>query len=416
MYIHALDGSWFSHPFWRSRFLLSSPDDLTTLLDSDVVTLVIDESRGAPLMVPAPARPSATTSTRPAEPRVEPASQPVAIAVRRSIDRPCSVAEERARATQVVNRSKRVIKALFAEARLGKAIRSEAIVPVVEEVSASVSRNAQALIGLTRLKTKDEYTYLHSVAVCALMVNLAKHLDLDHGQVHALGVAGLLHDVGKMAVPDLVLNKPSSLTDEEFAIVRTHPQQGHQLLLKAEDIPEAALDVCLHHHERVDGTGYPFKLKGDEISLAARMGAICDVYDALTSNRSYKSAWAPDEAVVKMRGWQGHFDPELLFKFMQSIGVFAPGMLVRLRSNRLGIVLENGQRASRPRVLAFFSTRDRTMLPGTEVVIDDSLANDQILSEEDPEAWGFADWTMMAEKILAQAAAPQRRRIGDRAA
>ena len=420
MYIHAFDGSWFSHPFWRGRFLLSSADDLTTLLDSDVVTLVIDESRGVALTVPQPA---ATIAARPVKLALAPARQAPqasAILIKRSNDRPCSAAEERSRAVQVINRSKRVIKTLFAEARLGKAIRSEVVVPVVEEVCASVGRNSHALIGLTRLKSKDEYTYLHSVAVCALMVNFAKQLDLNPAEVHDLGVAGLLHDVGKMGVPDRVLNKPSGLTDEEFALVRTHPQLGHDLLQNAVDIPATALDVCLHHHERVDGTGYPFKLQVSEISLAARMGAICDVYDALTSNRSYKNAWAPDEAIIKMRGWQGHFDPELLFKFMQSIGVFPPGMLVRLRSNRLGIILENGQRASRTRVLAFFSTRDHTHLQPEEVVIDDSLANDQILSEEDPEAWAFTDWLMMSEKILASAnaaaAAVARRRYAPQAA
>jgi putative nucleotidyltransferase with HDIG domain len=402
MYIHAFDGPWLRHPFWRSRFLLSSADDLTTLLESDVVTLVIDESRGVRLGIPEPAPSPARPRVTATPPREEPAAaRPALITIKRPLDRPCSVAEERDRATRVMTRSKRVIKGVFDDARLGKAIRSEDVAPLVEDISASVTRNAHALIGLTRLKSKDEYTYLHSVAVCALMVNLAKHLDLNPAEVHELGVAGLLHDVGKMAVPDLVLNKPSSLTDEEFAIVRTHPQQGYQMLKEGGGIPDLALDVCLHHHERVDGTGYPNKLHGDQISLAARMGAICDVYDALTSDRSYKNAWAPDEAIVRMHGWHGHFDPALLFKFMQSIAVFPFGMLVRLRSNRLGIVLENGRRASRPKVRAFFSTRERTVLPIEDVVIDDNLASDQILCEEDPAAWGFADWTVTSARVLA---------------
>ncbi len=417
MYIHAFDGPWLRHPFWLPRFLLSSPDDLTILLESDVVTLVIDENRGVGLTLPEPAPSRATP--HPADTsqhRAAPAPASVALVAKRPADRPCTTAEERERAARVMNRSRRVIKSAFESTRLGKAIRSEDVVPVVEEISASVARNPQALIGMTRLKSKDEYTYVHSVAVCALMVNFARHLDLSPAEVHELGVAGLLHDVGKMAVPDLVLNKPSTLTDEEFAIVRTHPQQGHRLLQAGTGIPETALDVCLHHHERIDGTGYPFKLQGDEISLAAKMGAICDVYDALTSDRSYKKAWAPDEAIIRMRGWQGHFDPDLLFKFMQSISVFPFGMLVRLRSNRLGIVLENGRRASRPRVRAFFSTRDRTILPLEDVVIDDNFASDQILSEEDPIAWGFADWTVTAEQVLAGATALLNRKITEQAA
>ncbi|MET0309212.1 MAG: HD-GYP domain-containing protein [Sphingomonas sp.] len=402
MYIHAFDGAWLRHPFWRRRFLLSSPDDLTTLLESDVISLVIDESRGVRLTPHEPLPALKTTRATTTPPRSEPtAPKTVAIQMKRPLDRPCSVAEERDRATRVMTRSKRVIKGVFDDARLGKAIRSEDVAPLVEDISASVTRNSQALIGLTRLKSKDEYTYLHSVAVCALMVNFAKHLDLNPAEVHELGVAGLLHDVGKMMVPDLVLNKPSSLTDEEFAIVRTHPQQGYQMLKEGGGIPDLALDVCLHHHERVDGTGYPNKLHGDQISLAARMGAICDVYDALTSDRIYKKAWAPDEAIIRMHGWHGHFDRALLFKFMQSISVFPFGMLVRLRSNRLGIVLENGRRASRPQVRAFFSTRDRSVLAIEDVVIDDNLASDQILSEEDPAAWGFMDWTVISAQVLA---------------
>lgn len=415
MYIHAFDGPWLRHPFWLPRFLLSSPDDLTALLESDVVTLVIDESRGTPLVIPSLARTNAAPGPAAEAPAPdEPGS--VAQLEKRPAERPCTTLEERERAARVMSRSKRAIKGLFEGARLGKAIRSEDVVPVVEEISASVARNAHALIGLSRLKSKDDYTYVHSVAVCALMVNFAKHLDLGPAEVHELGVAGLLHDVGKMAVPDGVLNKPSSLTDEEFAIVRTHPQQGHRLLQAGSGIPETALDVCLHHHERIDGTGYPFKLQDAQISRAAKMGAICDVYDALTSDRSYKKAWAPDEAIIRMRGWQGHFDPELLFRFMQSIAVFPFGMLVRLRSNRLGIVLENGRRASRPRVRAFYSTRDRAILPFEDVVIDDNLASDQILSEEDPAAWGFADWTVTSEQVLAGAAALLSRKITDQAA
>lgn len=413
MFVQSFDGPWMRHPFWLPRFQLTDPDDLQRLLDSDIATLVIDESRGEPLerAVAPPAPSAAETPVRSPEPcRSEPkASRATVVRHAAGTDRPCAAAEERERALKVMQRSKRAMKGVFDGARLGRAIRSEDVAPVVGEISASVHRNPASLIGLTRLKTKDEYTYLHSVAVCALMVNFARHLGLDPAQTYDLGMAGLLHDVGKMAVPDQVLNKPGSLTDEEFAIIRTHPEQGWRLLNEGDGVPALALDVCRHHHERMDGTGYPHRLPGAEISLAARMGAICDVYDALTSARPYKDAWHPAEAVTRMHGWQGHFDPELLFRFMQSIGVFPTGMLVRLRSNRLGVVLDNGRRASRPRVRAFFSTREREVLPFAEVVIDDSLAVDQIVSEERPEAWGFADWPMLSEQIMAGSDALLRR-------
>jgi len=140
------------------------------------------------------------------------------------------------------------------------------------------------------------------------MVSLARQLGLSEDLVREAGLAGLLHDVGKMTMPVEVLNKPGSLTDAEFVVMRSHPERGHALLLAAGSIPASALDVCLHHHEKYDGSGYPYRLQGEAISLFARMGAVCDVYDAITSNRPYKKAWNPAESLARMAQWTGHFD------------------------------------------------------------------------------------------------------------
>ena len=139
---------------------------------------------------------------------------------------------------------------LFTEARLGKAVDPQQCLPLVEQISASLARNGSALLGPARLKTKDEYTYMHSVAVCALMVALARQLGLPR-TVQEAGMAGLLHDIGKMAMPLDVLNKPGKLSDDEYAIMRSHPERGHAMLLAAlTGVSDAVLDVCLHHHER----------------------------------------------------------------------------------------------------------------------------------------------------------------------
>ena len=168
---------------------------------------------------------------------------------------------------------------------MGKAIEAEAAAPLVEEISNSVMRNPGALISLARLKTADDYTFMHSVAVCALMIALARQLGLDEQQTRDAGMAGLLHDLGKAMIPMEILNKPGKLTDEEFALVKTHPEEGHKLLLAGIGISEMTRDVCLHHHEKVDGSGYPKRLNSETMSLFAKMGAVCDVYDAVTSNR-----------------------------------------------------------------------------------------------------------------------------------
>jgi putative nucleotidyltransferase with HDIG domain len=154
---------------------------------------------------------------------------------------------------EVVNRSKEAVRGFFDAARLGKALESSAVMSVVEDVATPIERNRPALLRVLRLKTKDEYTYLHSVAVCALMVNLARQLELDGPTATELGTAGLLHDIGKVTVPTAVLNKPGRLTAEEFALVKTHPLEGCRLLGEVGGIPAVALDVCQHHHEKIDG-------------------------------------------------------------------------------------------------------------------------------------------------------------------
>jgi putative nucleotidyltransferase with HDIG domain len=192
---------------------------------------------------------------------------------------------------------------MFSEARMGRAVDSAGAQHLVEEISDSVTRNPGALISLARLKTADDYTYMHSVAVCALMVALARQLRLNDEQTRLAGMAGLLHDLGKAAIPLAVLNKPGKLTDAEFEIVRNHPVEGYHMLKEGAKVPDAVLDACLHHHEKIDGSGYPDKLQGEGISVIARMAAICDVYDAITSDRPYKRGWDPSESLRRMAEW-----------------------------------------------------------------------------------------------------------------
>jgi HD-GYP domain-containing protein (c-di-GMP phosphodiesterase class II) len=397
MFIQGFGGSWFKHPFWSSKFLIETAEDIAKVRHSAVPYVLIDDALGLRPEEDEAPRPAAVAPSRPA-----PAPTPRRAAVAAAPD-PFTEdkrAADRKAAQRLVNRSKTVMKGVFDRARLGRAVRVAEVVDIVDEISETVARSPHALLSVTRLKTKDEYTYLHSVAVCTLMVNIARHLGMDDDQTRDLGLAGLLHDIGKMGVPEPVLNKNGRLTDEEFAMVKEHPAHGHRMLLEAPDMVAAALDVCLHHHEKMDGTGYPFGLDRTQISTEARLGAICDVYDALTSDRPYKDAWTPAEAIAAMWSWKGHFDRKLLFAFMQSVGVFPAGMLVQLRSNRLGLVLDNPRRASRPRVCAFYATRDREFCGPEIVTIKDSLDGDQIVAPEKPANWGFTDWEAMVELLV----------------
>lgn len=385
MYLQELPGSWLSNPFWRTSRLIDKQQEIDAILGSKIRFAVIDTSKGADVQ---------ENLNSAAQPLVEPEPKPAIRSPQATqAISPVPIEAEFQRAAQICARSKSALMSMFSEVRMGKAIQLESAASLVNDISESVNRNASALITLARLKNQDDYTYMHSVAVCALMIALAKQLGLPLDQIREAGTAGLLHDIGKMGVDTAILNKPGKLTDNEFASVRRHPELGHQYLLQAGGISETTLDVCLHHHERVDGTGYPAGLKGEQMSLYAKMGAVCDVYDAITSNRPYKAGWCPADSIKKMAGWSGtHFDVDVFKAFVKTVGIYPVGSLVRLASGRLAVVVDQGAKSLlAPRVRAFFSTRSNTYL--APVLLDLSAAGerDKVVCFEDAAQWGLSN-------------------------
>ena len=381
MFLQELCGSWMDHPFWRNAFVLKDPADIRRIVESGIKEVIVDTDKGLDVLEAAPAEPP-------------PPAAPAVIAAP-TVER-TSMAEEVKLAAKVVAKSKEAVTSMFQEARMGKALDAADAAPLVDEIAGSVSRNPGALISLARLKNKDEYTYMHSVAVCALMVALARQLGLGDGETRDAGLAGLLHDVGKMTIDDAVLNKPGKLTDEEFARVKSHPEEGHKMLLEGRNVSPMALDVCLHHHEKTDGSGYPHRLAGEAITLHARMGAVCDVYDAITSNRPYKAGWDPAESVRKMADWKGHFDPRVFQAFVKSIGIYPIGSLVRLDSGRLGVVIDQTEKSLlSPKLRVFFSTKSNVRIPPEVVDLSRPEARDKIAGQEDPAKWNFPDLAQM---------------------
>ncbi|MBI5752432.1 MAG: HD-GYP domain-containing protein [Hydrogenophilales bacterium] len=374
MFIQELGGRWMDHPFWRSSFKLDKPEDFQALLQSGLPELVIDTGKGLDVeSAPAPvaqAVPPAPKEIPPPVPRM-------------------SYEQEIEQAKQIQGKAKRVVTNLFNQARMGKAIEISVVAPLVDEINHSIERNAGALLSIVRLKTVDDYTYLHSVAVCALMISLGQRLGLKGEELRQVGMGGLLHDLGKMGVPLEILNKPGKLTDEEFTIIKSHPIQGWEILNSARMNDAIPLDVCLHHHEKMDGSGYPERLSGADITLHARMGAVCDVYDAVTSDRSYKRGWEPAEAIKRMAEFRnGHFDETVFQAFVKTIGIFPAGSLVRLQSGRLAVVTDQSEKSLlTPKVKVFFSIKSKG--PIQMEVIDLSHSHDSIDGLEDVAAWGF---------------------------
>ncbi|WP_281375290.1 HD-GYP domain-containing protein [Sphingomonas jinjuensis] len=400
MFVHALEGPWFSHPFWRGKFLIASPEQLERILASDIDSLVIDESRGLPLL-PQPDFQSQVVR------RPDRKLKPMAVRLQRPFRQPqatwittTGLSPEKEKIRRAVQRSARAIESIMSAAAEGNRISANQVAPLVDDISASVEDHPEALVGLTRLRTKDEYTFVHSVSVCALMMTLGRHIGCDDETVRQLGIGGLLHDIGKMAIPDAMLKKSTRLTDDERTLISTHPEQGYRVLQASSDVSQIVLDVTRHHHERVDGTGYPLRLAGDQLTMPMRIAAICDVFDAVTADRPYKRAWTPTDAVTRMWEWEGHFDRALLFAFMRCIGVYPAGLLVRLRSDRLAITLPPRARGAALQVRAFLSAIDRQPCGVTDVAIGNAASDDQVVGEEDPARWGIDNWLIVSEQLL----------------
>ena len=387
MHLHELCGSWINHPFWRTKFIIKDEAEARLVVESGITEVVIDIAKGDDVATVVTATPEPAVAEPAAEVAAEPAPPPNAVP---ALERTSTEVEVQ-RAMRVVAKSREAVQSMFQEVRMGKAIDAEAAGELVEEISTSVARNSGALISLARLKTADDYTYMHSVAVCALMIALARQLRLEEPLVREAGMAGLLHDLGKAMMPPEVLNKPGKLTDAEFTIMKSHPGEGHRLLVESGTASEVTLDVCLHHHEKVAGGGYPKGLKGDAISLMAKMGAVCDVYDAITSNRPYKAGWDPAESIRRMNEWKGHFDDRVFQAFVKSIGIYPTGSLVRLTSGRLGVVVEQSERSLlMPRVKVFFSSKSKTYV-NPELVDLSRPGPEKIVGREDAEMWGLKD-------------------------
>ena len=373
MFIVELGGRWLDHPFWKTSFLISDEKDLKSLQASGLADLWIDTAKGLDV----------------ADVGVEEASVIQAVSRESASEVQVTLEAELVRARNIQAKAKKAVISMFQEARMGNALKVGEAASLVEEISGSVMRNPSALLSLARLKNKDDYTYLHSVAVCALMVALGRQSGMAGEELHSVGMAGLLHDLGKVGIPEEVLNKPGRLTDEEFDIIKQHPAKGWEILKASYDVNDMALDVCRHHHERVDGKGYPDKLSGEALSVYARMGAVCDVYDAITSERCYKEPWEPATALRKMAEWQdGQFDEAIFQAFVKTVGIYPTGTLVKLQSGRLGVVTDQTDAGLlKPQIKVFFSGTSRGPIP--QKIINLARSQDSIESVEDPLRWGF---------------------------
>ena len=391
MYIHDINCGWMDHPFLSSHFAVKDEATVRQLRAIGLHDVYIDTDRGLDVR-------DAMTSE---EVRREIETEMLHLATQpQNPAAAVPLGEEVRRARHLQVEANRIAKDMLSDIRLGKQIEMERVEPLVEKMVDSIFRHQDALIPLARLKHHDEYTFQHSVSVCALTVAFARGLKLPREVIKEIAIGALLHDVGKAKVPDEILNKPAKLTDAEFSKMKSHVVQSVILLQHTPGVSQIALDVAGQHHERFDGTGYPNKLKGDEISLYGQMGAIVDVYDAITSERVYHKGMPPTEALRKLLEWSKfHFSPEMVQTFIRTLGIYPTGSLVRLDSGRLGVVMEqHAEKLLQPVVKVFYHGQKQYYLPPEEIDLSHPACQDKIAGHESFEKWGIDPYNWVASR------------------
>lgn len=410
MFIHKLEGSWFKHPFWRSKFLLQDEAMLGDLMASDIPGVVIDISKGHDVRrqarsphEPSPFRsqsPLSRANSRPAvSRRVSPQAQAQPDDLRATA--PNSIGREFGLAKQVAGKSRKVVSRVFLESRLGKAIKSSIVEPVIADIFCSIQRNPHAFNGLMRCKRDNEYVYRHALAVSALMISLGRQMKLPAQKIREAGMAGLLMDVGIGLLPVDLSKYGGDYRNLDPAILNQHIALGYEFLEAGGGMPPAVLDVALNHHELMDGSGYPNRLSGERIDLLSRMAAICDAYDSMVSDTADGSGMDPASSLQQMRMMKGWFDPAILEKFVETLGVYPIGSVVLLRSDRLAMVVaQDPSDSMRPRVQPFFTNITGKFIKADEIALASCYGQDEIVETVEPSDYGIEDFPRIRERLF----------------
>ncbi len=385
MFIHNINCAWIEHPFLAGTLKVKNDKAVETIIGLGISELYIDTLKGLDVI-------DAPTETE-VNAEIEHKMQAMAEQTK-PIIATSTLREELKTSKKVYKEANRIISNIMNDARIGRQIEVERIEPVVGQMANSILRNKDALLSLCRIKNKDDYTFLHSVSVGALLISFAHALDFNRTVIKQLGVGGMLHDIGKTKVPNEILNKPGKLTEEEFVIMKSHVVHGCSILRRSPGIAQVSFDVAAQHHERFDGSGYPLGLKNLETSVYGQMAAIVDVYDAITADRCYHKGMTPTVAVRKMFEWSKfHFNPNLLRTFIRTVGIYPVGTLVMLESGKLGVVIEQCETdMTKPLVRTVFDTKKNSFITPSDINLAKPLGQgggDRIVNYESPDKWNI---------------------------
>lgn len=293
MFVEAMEGAWQDSPTLGRRFTVRSGQEIDIILNSNVSGVFINTALGR----------STSSADQASGPRnIGSASRHEKLQTSRKIQ--AQAAEARSLIEDVCH---------------GRILAVEAFTPLVSDVARTMEENPSLYIGMSRLRSRDNATFVHSLAVGALLLHFGRSMHMDDETTEQLCVAGILHDIGKLTIPMEVLQKQGPLSVAERNLMEQHPQRGYDLLSSHMTMPRLVLDICRSHHERLDGKGYPDRLRAAQIGVEVRMSTICDVFDALTSTRPYKKGWSSQQALSWMMAREDQFDKALLWQFILSL-------------------------------------------------------------------------------------------------
>lgn len=382
MYIHDVNCSWRMAPVYAFRHKVSDEKQIENIRELGVREVYIDTVLGNDL----PGAPTEDEVRRQLENEMAQLAGRGEIAVHHRIASRDQVEE----ALGIHHSASRLIQGMMTDVRLGRQVEFDTVTEVLHTVTDSILGSFGTLTQLGQLKNSDDYTFQHSIGVCALLTAFGKVLELNRQTMLDIGIGALIHDIGKMRVPPEILNKPGRLTDMEFDEIKQHVAHGRDIVHEAPWVSSTALQVLEHHHERYDGTGYPHRLKSSDISPVGQMAAIVDVYDALTAERVYHTAMRPADALRKLQEWSRfHFNADLVGHFIRSLGIYPVRTVVRLESGKVGVVIDqNPADLLRPVLWVVYDAIKRAPLPAHRLDLGKALG-DRILSYEAPETYGI---------------------------
>jgi HD-GYP domain-containing protein (c-di-GMP phosphodiesterase class II) len=388
MYVVDLHKRWFDHTLWQSRFKVRDEAHVWRLKEEGISEISIDTNKGIDLPPPPEAPPSPIARVNRVEQRLSLAE------LRAAAPRTVSLGEERRRATRLLSEASGTVGELMMSAKAGLNVDAAELEPIIGKMIASVIRNPDALVPLARLKRLDAYATEHAVATAALIIAFGRQQGLPEPEIEKLALGTMVKDIGQSALDARLITKRGLLSKAEYSVVQSHVEEGLAVLEATSRLAETSVAVVLEHHERYNGCGYPYRMAGDEISVAGRMAAIVDTYDAMTSDRPYRGAMSPSHTLRQLYDEGGmQYDPALVAAFVKTVGIYPIGTLVLLESGHLAVVEQmHPENMLTPIVRVFYHTgRRQYVTTPVEVDLARKIGNHygQIVRAETFERWGI---------------------------